>query len=438
VSGRSEIEDPRGEPGVPRSSLVLLPRCWREQIPELASSGGLGLASLTRNHTESTYEWIAHDLRPIPRDPQGRQFGPLEDLLLLQVLPQVAADSALRLLAAFAPLPSQVVISLVLGFGHAAGHWVGQVWELARIRRLDGFRLVGPGMPFVTSEPLRPRAGLESDAVQGRWSRTRGALGDEVWQRVHRSTIGVVGAGRNGSAAAMTLTLLGVPTLILIDDDRDELPNLDATPGATPEGLGQFKALNRSAALRRLRPTDLEVIPVCRSLLDLGVSDHLCPVDLIVTCVDQDAPRLAAAMMANRWGKVHLDIGTGILTTGSGPQAGADIRLLLPGEACVVCLGGLANLEEARSEVAAPYGALRRGRRLAWFEQRAGSLITINQVAVNLGIQLWLDLLAGRVTGSRWCRLEWNPRGELQVRQMQTTTEECSLCRRQRPLRRAT
>src|SRR5262249_47105391 len=156
-----------------------------------------------------------------------------------------------------------------------------------------------------------------------------------------------------------------------------------------------------------------------------GVGDQLCQVDLIVTCVDQDAPRLAAAMLANRWGKVHLDIGTGIMETESGRRAGADIRLLLPGEACVVCLGGLGNLEEARYEVAAPYGALRRGRRLAWFEQRAGSLITINQVAVNLGIQVWLDLLAGRLTGSRWCRLEWNQRGELQVRQMQTTSNEC-------------
>jgi molybdopterin/thiamine biosynthesis adenylyltransferase len=292
-------------------------------------------------------------------------------------------------------------------------------------------------MHLVTREPSADRDISESDLLHGRWSRTRSALGDAVWQRVRSSTVAMIGCGRNGSAAAMILTMLGVAGIVLIDSDREELHNLDATLGADPEGIGDLKVANRSAALRRLRPDDLEVTAIGASLLDPGVAERLRRVDLIVTCVDEDAPRLAAAMIANRLGKVHLDIGTGVLVDRDGRHVGGDIRLLLPGDACVQCLGGLADPERARYEVAAPPGALRRGPRQAWFQQRAGSLITINLVAVNAAIQLWLDLLAGRVTESRWCRLEWSQRGEVQVRQTQPTSDECSLCR-QRALERAT
>jgi hypothetical protein len=109
---------------------------------------------------------------------------------------------------------------------------------------------------------------------------------------------------------------------------------------------------------------------------------------------------------------------------------GADARLLLPGEACVVCLGGLRNLDEARYEVAGPPKALHRGRRSEWNEQRAGSLVTINEVAVNLSIQLWLDLLTGIVRQSRWCRLEWDLEGTPRMEIRYGAATACDVCQR--------
>jgi hypothetical protein len=193
--------------------------------------------------------------------------------------------------------------------------------------------------------------------------------------------------------------------------------------------LGRHKAANRCELIRQIRPTGFEVKSVCRSLMDRGVQDELNEVDLIVTCVDRDAPRLVAAMIARR-GKVHLDIGTGVLRDRDHSRLGGDIRLLLPGESCVLCLGGLRNPAEAQYEVVAPPGVSRRGRRPLWFHQRAGSLVTVNQVAVNLGVQLWLDLLSGRVGESRWCRLEWGEWGEVHVETITTpATLQCTLCR---------
>jgi hypothetical protein len=128
-------------------------------------------------------------------------------------------------------------------------------------------------------------------------------------------------------------------------------------------------------------------------------------VDLLVTCVDHDAPRLAAALLANRFLKVHLDVATGIHRRGGRARdLAGDVRLLLPHEGCLCCVGGLGNADRAREEllgIAPPAGER------PWHAERAGSLITLNTLAVSIGVQLWLDLLSGHLRHSCWHRLEW-------------------------------
>lgn len=415
----------------PPFRIVLAPRVWREQIPLLVRENSAGLCHLGRNFHPRASELVAMTCRNIPQNSTGRQFGPLDDLLLLRIQPQFGRDEANRLLVDFNPLPSQLVASLVLGRGPAAGRWTAAVSEHGVVHAIDDVLFVGPSMLEVLS---RPTEEVSPDDDNDRWSRTRGALGNSVHRRVRGSRVAVIGASRNGSVAAMTLAMLGVQEIILIDGDLEEWHNLNATVGAFPEGVGRPKVLNRAEYLRRIRP-DLEVQAISNSILDPRSIEALRPVDLIVTCVDRDAARLAVAMLANRrwWCKVHLDIGTGVFREPGHRVMGADVRLLLPGEACVVCLGGLRNLDEARFEVSAPLGVLRRGPRREWHEQRAGSLVTSNQVAVNLGIQMWLDLLAGIVTESRWCHLEWDSAGNVRVQQELTLVGSCNVCRPQVP-----
>jgi hypothetical protein len=416
----------------PPFRLVLAPRVWREQIPQLVRQGGLGLCHLGRNVHPQARELVAQECRSIQPASQGRQYGPLDDLLLLRVQPQVTGNDARQLIAAFNPLPTQLVTALVLGRGPAAGRWTAAVWENGTVQALGELLLVGPHMRRLSSSRSKETARDIED--NERWSRTSGALGPVVHQRLRKSRVAVIGASRNGSAAALSLAMMGVRELILIDGDTEELHNLNAAVGAAPEGVGRPKVFNRADFLRRIRP-DLDVQAIPHSLLHPNCVEALRPVDLIVTCVDRDAARLAVAMLANRrwWCKIHLDIGTGIFREQGRRVMGADVRLLLPGEACVVCLGGLRDLEQARAEVAAPSGALRRGPRLEWHEQRAGSLVTINQVAVNLGIQMWLDLLAGMVTESQWCHLQWDVNGTLQLQQEQAMPGMCDVCRPQGP-----
>jgi hypothetical protein len=109
---------------------------------------------------------------------------------------------------------------------------------------------------------------------------------------------------------------------------------------------------------------------------------------------------------------------------------GADLRLCLPGEACLVCLGGLRDRDDAERVLAAPRDALRHGPYQPWHARRAGSLLTINQVAVHLGIQLWLDLLAGSLSRSTWYHMEWRNDGIASLDVHQQPDPTCHYCRR--------
>jgi hypothetical protein len=101
-----------------------------------------------------------------------------------------------------------------------------------------------------------------------------------------------------------------------------------------------------------------------------------------------------------RWSRTGRRVGRAL-------DVHVDIRLLLPGEGCVACVGGLDDPQRRLYDVAAPAGALTRGRRTAWHEQRAGSLITINGLTVSTAVQSWLDLCSGHLSSSYWHRLEW-------------------------------
>lgn len=415
----------------PNAWLVLPPRVRREGLPRLARGSRFGIGPLIRNDFDDTRELIVRDLVPVAPTICGRNFGPLDDLLLVRLVERVEDFQPRRLLADFAPAPLQRVAALVLGQGPAAGRWSGLAWDEGALRPLAGLTLVGPGMAHIPAIPLP----AFDAAVLDRWSRTRGALGERVWRRVRDSRVAVVGAGRNGSAAGLSLAMLGVSKLVLIDGDREERHNLDATVGATPEGVGRPKVENRQRTLAAIRPDDLEVVTVPRSLGHAEAVEALRGVDLIVTCVDRDAPRLAAARIGNLWAKVHLDVGTGVFGTRTAARMGGDVRLLLPGEACVACLGGLRQTEEARAELQAPAGALRRGRQPEWHTGRAGSLVTLNQMAVNLGIQTWLDLLTGVRTTSCWLRLEWGAGGRPALVTEEEPARSCSTCRGEHPFR---
>jgi hypothetical protein len=217
---------------------------------------------------------------------------------------------------------------------------------------------------------------------------------------------------------AFSLAGFGVPRLRLIDPDRLELANLDAMPGLTERDVGRPKVAALAKRLLAFR-SDLLVSCSQKSAID-SAAPHLMRrrTDLLITCVDDDTPQLCASLIAKETLTVHLDVATHV-TRRAGEQADilADIRRLTPDRdgGWIACVGGLADVEETLYQLDASAGPLHRGEPIAWHQQRAGSLLTINSIAAGVAVQTWLDLLAGELRSSYWHRLHWLPASPLET-----------------------
>jgi len=264
---------------------------------------------------------------------------------------------------------------------------------------------------------------------RGRDSRTRGALGERVAARLRGATVTLVGAGRNGTQMAQQLAALGIGRLRMLDPDRLDPENLDGTPGLAEADVGRPKVEALARLLHAYRP-ELALALSQRSTRERAGVDFLAErADLLVTCVDDDLPRLLVALMARQTLTPHLDVGTRVVRQGGGWELTGDARLLLPTRGCVVCVGGLADLPAVVRDLHLPAGALLTRSRRPWHAQRAGSLVTINALAVGAGLQLWLDLLAGSLRQSYWQRLVWRWGTGLQADGGGVTAEPgCGLC----------
>jgi hypothetical protein len=305
---------------------------------------------------------------------------------------------------------------------------------------VGALRIAASGLPLVTLTPPREGAPLPGSAQaaaarpgltppeEGLWSRTRGALGEVGWRRLRELRVAVLGCGRSGSLAAAALWQAGVARLTLIDPDTLEEHNLGEMDAVTPADLGCAKVVAVTSALRgRPGGADSVLEPVAESVLSLAALAGVKRSDVLVCCVDNATARLAAAFLAALYLRPLLDVGTGIFREGEVRRMGADVRLVLPGAGCLLCQGGIAGLEQAWRELrASPAPAPPDD----WRRQRAGSLRSLNSVAVHLGLRLLEDLADGRLVGSTWLHLEYDGAG---VPALETRTPApewaCRLCR---------
>lgn len=292
---------------------------------------------------------------------------------------------------------------VIAGFDGDTGWWSGGYWAGNETRHLDGLRMVCSSMPEIRSD-VTGSSGNREDQV--RYSRLAGAIRD-VANRLPLLKVMVIGAGRNGSAILQQLALLGVGALTIVDRDILHTENLDATLGVGPSQVGLSKVRAVAELLCRMRE-DLSITCLEKSASHRDVLEAARTTDLIISCVDHDTPRLGAAKIARKLLRPHIDIGTGVTQQADGTRLIAgDARLLMPGDGCVCCVGGLRNRKDAEFELLSPPDALRRGKPVVWHQERMGSLITINSMTVSIGVQLWLDLLSGSLPGSTWHRIRW-------------------------------
>lgn len=406
--------------------LVAPEAAWSAAVrPLLVTLDALAVGAVRIHETRTARELLVERLTVTNQPTLGSERAPLEDWIAVAVRPSPAGAAA-PLVARLAPMRYQTLTLLVVGADAGVNWWAG-VWTNGAWTPIHDVRLVGAGMLRLgANAPL-------VDVERRRWSRTLGAVGPAVFAKLHDATATLVGAGRNGSLLALQLASLGVGRLRLIDPDALALENLDAMPGLAESDVGRAKTAALADALHRLRP-DLPLTIVNRPITDRQAADLLRErSDLLVTAVDHDTPRLAVAMAARQPLTVHLDVGTSVQhlpdATGAATLAG-DVRLFLPGAGgCVACVGGFADPAETWYDLHAPAGSLRRQMRPAWNQQRAGSLISLNSITVGAAVQLWLDLLAGRIRTSHWLRISWNPETGVTTDAARVSGEKgCKVC----------
>ncbi|MBN1675663.1 MAG: ThiF family adenylyltransferase [Kiritimatiellae bacterium] len=377
-------------------------------------------------------------LRRLMREPAGVLFLPVgqcrdSDVQLLGTAnPQATGLLAVsRSAGRLAPSRAGVdtaAAALVVGTEHLSG----QAWGL--LRRETGqpqplhlLSLQGPGMHRIV---LHPTPALRSDPHPGprhaagteRWSRTIGALGEQAWRRLTDLAYAVVGCGRTGAAVASGLACLGVRSLLLLDPDSLELHNLGEMAVA-PECTGRPKAEILAEQLRVLSP------PTTLHALTCSVTHRLAlrairNTDFLFSCVDHDAARLAVGVLAALYVKPLIDIATGIHGAGPERRMGADIRLVLPGERCLLCLGGLTDEPDARRILRSQREEIRFYAARDWSDERAGSLASLNHTAASLAQRMAEDLVAERIQHSTWLHLEFDAAGVLTASYPDRLTQE--------------
>jgi hypothetical protein len=284
-----------------------------------------------------------------------------------------------------------------------------------------GLLILAPGLPEVGAPTEHPYAAEE------RWSRIAGALGDYAWRRLCQLHYLIIGCGRNGSLLAHALVRTGARRLTLVDPDTTELCNLDGD-GYLPDHITRPKADALAESLRAVNPT-IEAQPLAYSVSDSRILPAVREADVLITAVDDDGARWAAAHLAVLYLKPLLDVGTGVLTTESGePLLGADIRWIVPGEGCLLCMGGVANLQQVEVVRQGLYAEQQHRAQRHWRRERRGSLRSLNMIATGLALRMLEDYLAMRLPTSRWLRLVCqDAMPQLQTPAYNTPNREC-LC----------
>lgn len=288
------------------------------------------------------------------------------------------------------------------------------------IVNLDLVRLVGAGMQTIKSVNSAHRflkgddyeVFLDSVHARERWAMSRKALGADVWKRLCLLKILIIGAGRSGETAFLELSRLGVGDITICDADVIELRNLGEMKLVTNSDIGRNKAeviVGKIADLRRTGNAEdrFEYRFIKNANFESAESSQAAlESDVIVCCVDGDSGRDYASFIASRYHKVLLDIGTGIIRNpeaGQPPKAGFDVRLILPGDGCLRCCGGL---DEDQSELEMFNARERVNQRMEGHAFRAGSLSSLNTLAIGEGLMLLQDLCAGEVAASTWIQFE--------------------------------
>jgi len=295
---------------------------------------------------------------------------------------------------------------LRLVYGRDEGGFTGEVVDAkGRVLGLvSEVKVVGPsGVRFIPS--FRHRGLAAASGPEELFERNVRFLGREAQARLHRLRLAICGSGGVGSLAVTQACGLGFRHIVLVDHDTVEASNLNRLIGARRADVGRPKVKVLARQVRRFDPA-IRVRPVMARVQEEKARRAILAADVIVAAVDSDAARLHLQVLAARYLKPLLDMGSGmVVEAGSGRlrAMGGQARLYVPGGPCLLCQGLNPDAEEEID---------RHLRRAVGYvsgldpQEAPPSAVTINAVTVGVGMDLLVRYLTGFAEAARYVRYD--------------------------------
>lgn len=114
----------------------------------------------------------------------------------------------------------------------------------------------------------------------------------EGQERLINASVLIIGAGGLGSPAAMYLAAAGVGHIVLVDDDKVDLSNLQRQIAHDSHDVGMDKALSAKETLEALNP-HTSVTALCKRFDQDELDDQVDIIDIVLDCTDNFQTRFA-------------------------------------------------------------------------------------------------------------------------------------------------
>lgn len=184
----------------------------------------------------------------------------------------------------------------------------------------------------------KPRLKKECLLEQQRLDRQILAFGEAGRDQLKDIKVGIIGGGGTGSIIAEGICRLGVKNIVIVDDDRIELSNLNRWQGGTMQDIDRLKVKVLAEHLTKMAP-DVQVMPIIKSVLSREAVDALKTCDCILGCIDAHHVRYFLNRFSLQYLIPYLDCSTGIIMSeGKINKIGSRIATVIPSiTSCLNC-----------------------------------------------------------------------------------------------------
>jgi len=159
----------------------------------------------------------------------------------------------------------------------------------------------------------------------------------------------IVGAGGLGSPAAIYLAAAGVGRLVIVDDDRVELSNLQRQILHHQGDIGRDKVASAQDTLAAINP-EVQVTPIAERLQGSRLEQAVSEADLVLDCSDNFTTRFAV----NRACVAHRTP----LVSGAAVRLEGQVAVFIPGRHDSPCYGCLYREGEDPDQTCSENGVL--------------------------------------------------------------------------------